>query len=87
MASDGLDAGAPGFVVPPAEMEESVRQAGDDDAAERRMEAIAELPALAATPEADDLTRTIMKAGACPSKPFEMPHISPLPPGTTWITF
>jgi len=33
MASDGLDASVPGFVVPPVEMEESVRQAGERDVA------------------------------------------------------
>jgi hypothetical protein len=43
-------------------------QAGDDEAAERRIEAVADLPVLAATPEAEDLTRAIMEAGALPKQ-------------------
>lgn len=43
-------------------------RAGDDDAAERRMEKIGDFPVLAATPEAEDLTRAIVKAGAMPKQ-------------------
>lgn len=43
-------------------------QAGDDDAAERRMEEIGGFPVLAATTEAEDLTRAIVKGGAIPKQ-------------------
>jgi len=43
-------------------------QAGDDDAAQRRMEAIESLPVLEVTAEAEDLTRAIVMAGAMPKQ-------------------
>lgn len=43
-------------------------QAGDDDAAQRRMETIRSFPVLEATAEAEDLTRAIVLAGAVPKQ-------------------
>ena len=59
---------------------------GDEDAARRRLEALAECKVLAVTATARQLTRRILETGLIPSALLRMPHISAWPPRMAWTS-